>query len=153
VALAHIVVLSAALLTLLALPCAVAAFARADSRALRGSRRARQGRAHTRQLHVLDRALAEIDEFPALIFADGPPIEQIAFDLRRLDRQRRSGPTCESERWLEAVQSAYDERLKLACRRLGLAEHLEGLEGLDCDLERLRVESALQAAGLALRAA
>lgn len=145
-ALAHIVVLSAALLTLLLMPSLVVLVARADERTIRRYR-AGQGRAS----HALDRQMAARTEFPGLSCAAGPPIEQIAFDLRRLDRQRRSGPTRDSERWLAAVERAYDDRLCLACHRLGLDQHLERLEGLDRDLERLRVEASLQAAGLALR--
>jgi hypothetical protein len=81
------------------------------------------------------------------------PIEQLAADLRRLDRQRHSGPTTTSERWAEAVLLAYDERLKLACRYLAVDHHLSAVDGLDRDLERVRVEDELQAAGLDVRTA
>jgi len=111
----------------------------------------RQGRAETGALRRLNRALDGIDEFPALAVAAGPSLEQIVFDLRRLDRQRRGGPTVESQRWLAAVIAAYDERLRLACRRLGLVEHLQSLAGIDRDIERVRVEGLLEAAGLTLR--
>jgi hypothetical protein len=100
-------------------------------------------------LRDLDRALRSAD--PALLEPHPPPIEQLAFDLRRLGRQRRVGPTRESQRWLAEVQRAYDLRLRLACRYLGVAEHLEGLEGFDRDIERIRIEHQLEAAGLALR--
>jgi len=151
VAIADIAVLSAALLTLLCLPCAVAAVLCMDELVLRRAW-TRRGRQEIRELRKLDRTLATFDPIPALADADAPSIEQIAFDLRRLDRQRRSGPTLESERWLAAVQSAYDERLCLACHCLGLTEHLQRLDGMDRDIERVRVEGQLQAAGLALRA-
>ena len=49
----------------------------------------------------------------------------------------------ESQRWLAAVIAAYDERLRLACRRLGLVEHLQPLAGIDRDIERVRVEGLL----------
>ncbi|WP_433306438.1 hypothetical protein ACQP2F_20795 [Actinoplanes sp. CA-030573] len=39
-----------------------------------------------------------------------------------------------------AVLRAYDARLQLACRHLGVEEHLGPLEGIDRELERLRVE-------------
>ncbi|MGX6604335.1 hypothetical protein ACWKSP_19685 [Micromonosporaceae bacterium Da 78-11] len=149
--LAHIVVLSAALLTLLCLPCVVAVVVCADELVLRRAL-TRRGRRELRALRRLDRAFAAFDPVPALAALDAPSIEQIAFDLRRLDRQRRTGPTRESERWLAAVLRAYDERLCLACRCLGLTEHLLPLEGMDRDIERVRVEGQLQAAGLALRA-
>jgi hypothetical protein len=151
VAIAHIVVLSAALLTLLCLPCAVAALVCADEMVVRRLW-TRRGRQDLRALRRLDRVLAAADDpIPPPPALDAPCIEQIAHDLRRLSHQRRHGPTRHSEQWLAAVLHAYDQRLSLACHCLGLTEHLEPLEGMDRDLERLRVESALQAAGLALR--
>jgi hypothetical protein len=150
VAIAHIVVLSAALVTLLCLPCVVAALACADEMTLRRFW-TRRGRQELRALRRLDRALRTTDPMPALDDLDAPTIEQIAYDLRRLDNQRRNGPTQHSEQWLAAVLRAYDQRLSLACRCLGLDEHLEPLDGMDRALERLRVECELQAAGLALR--
>jgi hypothetical protein len=83
----------------------------------------------------------------------GPPpgIEQITAELRRLDSQRRRGPTTESTVWLAAVLFAYDEWLRLACRSLGVVEHLQPLEGLDREAERLRLEMELQANGVPLR--
>jgi hypothetical protein len=83
----------------------------------------------------------------------GPAIEQIAADLRRLHRQRSAGPTTESLAWLLAVRRAYDDRLCLACTCLGVTEHLNELDGLDREIERVRVEGELQAAGLVLRTA
>ena len=148
-AIAHIVVLSAALLALLCLPCLVAAVVCANEPVLRRSWTSR-GRREARALRRLDRALASDAPIPSRAEPDAPSIEQIAYDLRRLGHQRRSGPTRESDQWLAAVLRAYDQRLSLACHCLGLAEHLEPLEGMDRDLERLRVESQLQAAGLAL---
>lgn len=150
VAIAHVVVLSAALLTLLCLPCVVAALVHGDELVMRRWW-TRQGRRDLRALRRLDRALRSDAPVPSLAAADQPSIEQIAYDLRRLDQQRRGGPTQQSEKWRAAVLRAYDQRLCLACRALDLTEHLEPLEGMDRDLERLRVESELQAAGLALR--
>ncbi|WP_433300022.1 hypothetical protein ACQP2F_01885 [Actinoplanes sp. CA-030573] len=149
-AIAHIVVLLAALLTLLFLPCVVAAALCADERVVRRLL-TREGRRELRALRRLDRALRSDDPVPSLVVADVPSIEQIAYDLRRLDVQRRSDLIRQSEKWRAAVLRAYDQRLCLACRCLGLSEHLEPLEGMDRELERLRVESELQAAGLALR--
>jgi len=80
------------------------------------------------------------------------PIEQLAFDLRRLDRQRRSGPMRSSEVGLAAVLQAYDARLQLACQCLGVAEHLQPLQGVDREIERVRLEVQLEAAGLSFRA-
>lgn len=79
-----------------------------------------------------------------------PPIEQVAGDLRRLNRLR-GGIATRSRVWFVAVQQAYDEGLRLACGQLGVEEHLGELGHLDLDLERLRVEGELQRAGLVLR--
>jgi hypothetical protein len=78
------------------------------------------------------------------------PIEQIAADLRRLGRQR-VGIATRSHVWFTAVQRAYDDRLQVACGQLGIAEYLGTLTGIDLDLERVRVEGLLQAAGLMFR--
>ncbi|WP_426508351.1 hypothetical protein ACPPVO_58000 [Dactylosporangium sp. McL0621] len=82
--------------------------------------------------------------------AVGPPIEQVAGDLRRLNRLRESVAT-RSRVWFVAVQEAYDEGLHTACAQLGIEEHLDEVSGIDLELERLRVEGELQRAGLVLR--
>jgi hypothetical protein len=79
----------------------------------------------------------------------GPPIEQVAADLRRLGQQRL-GIATRSPVWFAAVQRAYDDRLQVACRELEIEEHLAELEGVDLEIERVRVEGALQAAGMTL---
>jgi hypothetical protein len=79
----------------------------------------------------------------------GPPIEQIAADLRRLGRQR-VGIATRSPIWFSAVQRAYDERLRMACRELCIEEHLDRLEGMDLEIERVRAEGELESAGLTL---
>jgi hypothetical protein len=79
-----------------------------------------------------------------------PPIQQVAADLRRLSRQRL-GIATRSRVWFTAVQRAYDDRLGVACRQLGIEEHLAEVTGIDLDLERVRVEGLLEAAGLVLR--
>jgi hypothetical protein len=146
----HVAVLGAAMATLLALPCAVAALMRADEQAMRRAWCDRPAE-ETQALHALDRAMQQTDDLPPLDDAPAPAIDEIAYELRRLDRQRRGGPATESQRWLAAVEQAYDERLCLACRCLGVTEHLRPLEGLDRAIERVRVEGELQAAGLTLR--
>ncbi|WP_305787863.1 hypothetical protein [Symbioplanes lichenis] len=80
-----------------------------------------------------------------------PCIEEVAADLRRLGRQRTSGPSCGSVRWRDAVLRAYDDRLSLASEALGVRHRLSALDGWDLELERLRVEEELQAAGIKLR--
>jgi hypothetical protein len=153
VAIPHVVVLAAALLALLCLPCALAVVRRADQLAFRRSW-ARRDVGEIRLLHRLDHGLSRlVAQLPATPPADAPlpGIEQIAAELRRLDGQRRNGPTTESTLWLAAVLRAYDEWLRLACRSLGVPEHLEPLDGIDRDIERVRVESELQANGMTFR--
>jgi hypothetical protein len=106
----------------------------------------RRARDNAGALHRLDQQLRGGTP-PAL--PDGvPPIEQLARDLRRLNRQRRSGPTTHSQRWLAAVESAYDQRLMLACQAFGVAGHLDKLDGPDRESERLRLLSLLAECGL-----
>lgn len=83
---------------------------------------------------------------------DQVPIEQIAAHLRRLGRQRVAADA-RSRVQQDAINQAYDERLRQACRQLGVAEHLDALDGIDLEIERVRVEGELQAAGLILPAA
>jgi hypothetical protein len=149
VAIPHVVVLMGALTALLCLSYAVAAILRADQPALRRVWR-RRDPGEIRQLQRVDRELN--GPMPPELPAAGPLpcIEQIAAELQRLARQRRSGPTTESTVWLAAVLLAYDEWLRLACRSLGVTEHLQPLEGLDREAERLRLETELQANGVPL---
>jgi hypothetical protein len=149
VAITHVAVLGAALLTLLCLPCAVAMLVAADQLAIRRAW-IRRGRRDARLLRRLDRHLTLVDVVLPLP-GPMPCIEQIAADLRRLDRQRRSETTACSELWLTGVVRAYDERLQMASQCLGVPEHLDGLEGVDRDIERVRVETELESAGLSLR--
>ena len=51
----------------------------------------------------------------------------------------------------QLASSAYDDRLGVACGQLGIEQHLGELTGMDLDLERIRVEGLLEAAGLAFR--
>lgn len=146
-AVVHIAVLWAALSALLVLPCAAAALLALDARLLRRML-TRRG---CRQSQSLNSALRLLDVDARLAALDDPAIEQIANDLRRLDHQRRSDLTRSSKVWLAAVQSAYDIRLQIACRQLGVDEHLQPLNGVDREIERLRVEDQLEAAGLTLR--
>jgi hypothetical protein len=160
---------AAAVVALLALPRAAVALRSFDETNLRRREWSRRPLEETQSLRELDRAMQErydspmldgspvfdgsptLDGYPVLDDAPAMTIEDIAGELRRLDRQRRGGPTGESERWLAAVQQAYDERLCLACRCVGVQQHLAPLEGMDREIERVRVEGALQAAGVTLR--
>lgn len=149
-AIAHIVVLSAALLTLLVLPCVVTAALRAGRERSRDEV-LRAAWCYYHSDHGLHEALdlRRLDLTMQLLPVPlrGASIEQIACDLRRLGQQR---DCLESAEWHDAVLRAYDQRLTEACRCLEISEHLQPLDGMDRDLERLRLESELQAAGLAL---
>ncbi|WFE45240.1 hypothetical protein [Verrucosispora sp. WMMD1129] len=96
-------------------------------------------------------AVADRVDLDALDRAERRPLEQIAADLRCLRRDRAGGsrPVV----WHRDVLHAYDDRLRLACQALGITEHLAELSGLDRQLERVRVEAELDAAGLRLPAA
>ena len=142
-------VLMAVLVLPLTVPYAVAVALRRDE--LRRRRAWAECPAQARALVRLERTIRGTDPAAALARLAPPPIEWLARDLRRLDRQRRGGVTIESELWLAAVLRAYDERLCLACECLGVSENLRPLDGLDREIERVRVEGALEAAGLQLR--
>lgn len=81
-------------------------------------------------------------------------IEQIAADLRDLAAALAVAPDASdpsSGVRREALRRAYETRLQDACRSLDIDEHLDDLAGLDREIERLRIEGALQAEGLVLR--
>jgi hypothetical protein len=82
----------------------------------------------------------------------GPPIEQIAADLRRIrtqiERAPRGMPVARMRGWLEA----YDDLLVAACQALGVDERIRSTpEGAERAWERERVERLLIRAGLRLR--
>ncbi len=142
------------LLTLIALaclPCALAMLVTAD---IAADTMYRAVRRRVRRLRVrwTARRLARRAGLPTTAVHTrpaGPPIEQIAADLRRLGRQR-IGVATRSPVWFAAVQRAYDDRLSLACLELEIAQHLRELTGVDLEIERVRVEGELEAAGLGL---
>ena len=101
-----------------------------------------------RRFARLDRAINRATAADPAVLA-GPPIERVAADLRRLCRQRREIAN-RSPVWFSAVQRAYDDRLRLACRELRVEEHITELTGVDQEIERVRVEGALQSAGMAV---
>ncbi|MFD2763652.1 hypothetical protein [Micromonospora eburnea] len=117
----------------------------------------REQRRERRTIARLDRAL-EADaltrdiDLTELDRADRRPLQQLATDLRRLGGHRLAAAD-RSVVWHGAVIDAYDERLRAACRALGITEHLAELDGVDREIERVRVEGQLHAAGLTLPAA
>lgn len=156
---AHGFLVTAALVALLCVPCLLALTIFADVainqleeaihrasvrwRTRRESSRLERSTGIEHQHHRLMRRHDDGDT-PA-----GPPFEQVAADLRRLARQRAEVAP-RSPVWFAAVHRAYDDRLRIACRELRIPEHLNELEGMDLEIERLRVEGLLQAAGLPL---
>jgi hypothetical protein len=146
-------VLVAALIGLLLLPCLVAMVVCIDDLVERVHRPFARLR-ERRSLDRLDRALDQAEVQPAALAALDEPgrtnIGEIAVDLRRLGRQRL-GVATRSPVWHAAVQRAYDEKLRLACAALEVEEHLAELVGVDLEIERVRVEGELQAAGLMLQ--
>jgi hypothetical protein len=150
----------AGFLALLTLPCWLLFLASADVvaerlermvlRRMRGRRPRMPGRSwrDRRRFARLDRAMTRATAAEPSEPAD-PPIERIAADLRRLARQRLDIAN-RSQVWYAAVQRAYDDRLTVACRELLVEEHLAELSGVDLEIERVRVEGALQQAGLSV---
>jgi hypothetical protein len=79
------------------------------------------------------------------------PIEEIAYDARRLARQFHHQPRGQSFAKYEAHRRAYDAVLAEACRAVGAAELLGVIApGPELDTERRRVEWVLECAGLEL---
>ncbi|GGM33508.1 hypothetical protein GCM10011608_17520 [Micromonospora sonchi] len=117
------------------------------------------GYAHWRERRLISRLNRAVDadkiagrvDLAALDRADRRPLERIAADLRCLRRDRIGG-TGPAAVWHSGVLDAYDDRLRLACRALGITEYLAELAGVDRQLERVRVEGELDAAGLRLPA-
>ncbi|MEV7228886.1 MULTISPECIES: hypothetical protein [Polymorphospora] len=151
-------VLPLALLSVLCLPAVVAALICADEMIDRLTARLVARRRARRERRTVARL--EQDAGPGAITSAravaGPfrqvPIEQLAADLRRLAVQRRYLGS-ESLLWRSAFAQAYDDRLRMASQSLGIAQHLDELAGFDLDIERIRVEGELAAAGLMLPAA
>ncbi|WP_434441880.1 hypothetical protein [Lentzea sp. E54] len=82
---------------------------------------------------------------------DHRPIERIAADLRRVRRLRaRFEPGASAAKKIGARQ-AYDALLVQACDALGVEHRLLSLpEGMDREIERLRVEERLRDLGLSV---
>jgi hypothetical protein len=78
-----------------------------------------------------------------------PPIEQLAADLRRVHRALAECPPGTPALRRRATRQAYDALLVQACAAVDVPHRLDALpEGLDREVERLRVEEALRAAGV-----
>lgn len=79
-----------------------------------------------------------------------PPIEETAARLRALAERLRDTPHSEATRRGELLDE-YDLALRRACATVGVSQYLTQLSGEDLDVERLRVEGSLEAAGVVLR--
>jgi hypothetical protein len=81
----------------------------------------------------------------------GLPIEQLAADLRRVHRLLVHIPDGTPMVRRVATREAYDELLRQACTAVNVEHDLDELpEGVERDMERLRVEEALRSAGLTI---
>lgn len=141
------VVLALLLLAMLCLPVITIRCARGSGEAgLRSNPRMTM-----RNRLLLRRLDRRWDGVPADRTPPSPAIEFLAADLRRLYRHRL-GIATQSLVWHIAILRAYDARLRLASHCLGVQEHLDTVSGMDLEIERLRIESELEAAGLVLRA-
>ena len=119
-----------------------------DSVSLTERRRARQARRRGRRPFRVNRR----EPAPALAPARRP-IQVVAADLRRLNRQLALVPSGSTlVRW-KAIWAAYDGVLVEAAAMLELTEELaaQPAAGTARDVERVRVLAALEAAGLVVR--
>jgi len=85
------------------------------------------------------------------VVAKSLPIEQLAADLRRVHRLLVQCPDGTPMVRRVATRDAYDELLRQACAAVEVRHELDLLpEGMERDMERLRVEEALRDAGLTI---
>lgn len=106
---------------------------------------------HVRQLGGLcarvARRLRLVETPPAA--PSGPPLEKLAADLRRLRRDVRSPRPGLGEERIRGTLAAYDGVLLLTASALEVETILGDLpDDLDREAERLRLEHALEQAGL-----
>ena len=81
----------------------------------------------------------------------GPPIERLTADLRRVHRAIASYPPGTPALRRRATHEAYDALLVQACAVVEVPQRLDTLpEGMDREVERLRVAEALKDAGITL---
>ena len=79
----------------------------------------------------------------------GPPIEKLAADLRRLRPEARSPRPGIAMAKQRGIVAAYDDTLVATASALGVPTSLTELpDGIDREAERLRLEDALESAGL-----
>jgi hypothetical protein len=82
---------------------------------------------------------------------DGPPIERLAADLRRVHRALERLPDNAPAVRRRATNQAYDALLAQACHAVGEQHWLETVpDGIEREIERLRIEESLRRCGLAV---
>ncbi|WP_236790367.1 hypothetical protein [Amycolatopsis sp. GM8] len=82
---------------------------------------------------------------------DGPPIEQLAADLRRVHRALEQLPDKAPAARRLATYQAYDALLAQACHAVGERHWLDTVpDGMEREFERLRVEDRLRRCGFAV---
>lgn len=87
---------------------------------------------------------------PALV-SEHPPIECVAADLRRVRRVLSCFPPGTPAIKRIGARQAYDELLMQACAALEVEHRLHTLpEGVDRDIERMRLEECLRNHGLSV---
>ena len=108
-------------------------------------------------LDAVASALVSLGRRLRLIPAEQPrtwerPLERLAADLRRLSAALREVPRGMSHVRRTGLQLAYDDTLVKACRALEVPQFMADLPlGIERDVERLRIELALEDAGLRFR--
>ena len=80
-----------------------------------------------------------------------PPIERLTADLHRVHRTLANYPPGTPNVRRRATREAYDALLTQACTAVEVTHRLDNLpDGMERELERLRVEEALRKAGLTI---
>ena len=104
-----------------------------------------------RTLHRLDRLLLRWGLRSPAPEPEGRPLETVAADVRRLARRYRCPQEGARFAKIEGYRRAYDNVLLEACSALGITTLVGVLPpGGELDRERLRVEQALDDAGLSV---
>jgi hypothetical protein len=86
-----------------------------------------------------------------VVVATGPTIEQLSADLRRVHRLLAGFEPGTPAIRRRGAREAYDALLVQACAAVEVEHRLDGSpEGIDRELERLRVEESLRGAGLVI---
>ena len=100
---------------------------------------------------VAPKLVRRLRRHPSATTPSGPSIEHLSADLRRVHRLLAGFESGTPAVRRQGTRQAYDALLVQACRAVGVDHRLGHLpEGMDRELERLRVEESLRSAGLAI---